>query len=60
VIHLQQVRVRAKTVRHSQPEVGIGYAQAAHRRIPSVRISPDNATVLHNLGLLADLRKTLG
>jgi hypothetical protein len=33
----------------------MGNAQAAHRRIPSVRISPDNATVLQNLGLLADL-----
>jgi hypothetical protein len=28
---------------------------AAHPRIPSVRISPDNATVLQNLGLLAEL-----
>lgn len=30
-------------------------SQAAHPRIPSVRISPDNATVLQNLGLLAEL-----
>jgi hypothetical protein len=28
---------------------------AAHPRIPSVRISPDNAEVLQNLGLLAEL-----
>jgi hypothetical protein len=30
-------------------------AQPAPRTIPSVRISPDNATVLKNLGLLAEL-----
>jgi len=29
--------------------------QAVHTPIPSVRISPDNATVLQNLGLLAEL-----
>src|SRR5277367_6871528 len=33
----------------------MGNGQAAHPRIPSVRISPDNATVLQNLGLLAEL-----
>jgi hypothetical protein len=32
----------------------MGNGQAAHR-IPSVRISPDNETVLENLGLLGDL-----
>ena len=30
-------------------------AQPAPRKIPSVRISPDNPTVLKNLGLLAEL-----
>jgi hypothetical protein len=33
-------------------------SQAAQRRIPSVRIAPDNQTVLQNLGLLADLAGT--
>jgi hypothetical protein len=33
-------------------------APSAHRQIPSVRISPDNAAVLQNLGLLADLAGT--
>lgn len=30
-------------------------AQAARRSVQSVRISPDNETVLQNLGLLAEL-----
>jgi hypothetical protein len=33
-------------------------AQQAHTRIPSVRISPDNVTVLQELGLLGDLAGT--
>ncbi|MCP3721390.1 hypothetical protein [Paraburkholderia sp. CNPSo 3281] len=33
----------------------MGEERTAHLRIPSVRLSPDNETVLENLGLLAEL-----
>src|SRR5580704_9537573 len=46
---------RCKSATAKRQEVAMGNGQAAHPRIPSVRISPDNATVLQNLGLLAEL-----